>query len=678
MGAKQSSTKYNGNMNFRSNSVENNGIQKEAVTNQIDLEEVYESLEDYKQPINNVYCLNKLFEDSIEEIQDKINEGNANALCEVLNESLNDDSNSKNNIQYCEIIELARSKNEVNSCRLLFSCKKYEELDGMSLINIKTQDTNDKIDDMSYANVGKLLEMRVIEMSRKLPSYGKVYIYSGLGMWTQGVRCYFNLLRKSPFDPEKWIMISSGVDMKHYTSQDVTDLTKFSQEYKVLLENITQVMNSNTYLNIIEESVEEATIVAEDTIAESEEKTALFTFAETVYKKEPKDPYAKAKYQDAKMAAQTASRMASTAVTQAKAAQHALTEAEAHIATKTTTWEYGGVDDHSELHCVYSGVNPQWNGLSISECILRGSNMDIPGITFSVMRDIENHYVYLFHNQTVLCSYKTSIGYHISIVKIIKRGDDTHVQMKDAYLNSIFNEVPSQQQQQEQQQPQQNSSDPENVQKPQTRSHIFMDPTTSYIGIGTNDQIVKYADDYLTTKINNLQHVVIKSQNYPNLVSTRIAESRKHMASNNPEYYYFDQFSSSTMRRESNLYNFDEMYNHCEDSSEESGIKRRYGTDISFEIADKTKKTCEIGNVGMVIDKIDDEGNVYGGFSVKTIPNIETLNNKDVTRPGNTIMYVSSDGVLHISGIALGSKLLTVKSTSDGEEELFWGDNKGV
>ena len=161
MGAKQSSTKYNGNMNFRSNSVENNGIQKEAVTNHIDLEEVYESLEDYKQPINNVYCLNKLFEDSIEEIQDKINEGNANAVCEVLNESLNDDSNTKNNVQYCEIIELARSKNEVNSCRLLFSCKKYEELDGMSLINIKTQDTNDKIDDMSYANVGKLLERTV-------------------------------------------------------------------------------------------------------------------------------------------------------------------------------------------------------------------------------------------------------------------------------------------------------------------------------------------------------------------------------------------------------------------------------------------------------------------------------------------------------------------------------------
>ena len=47
------------------------------------------------------------------------------------------------------------------------------------------------------------------------------------------------------------------------------------------------------------------------------------------------------------------------------------------------------------------------------------------------------------------------------------------------------------------------------------------------------------------------------------------------------------------------------------------------------------------------------------------------MNGKSVTKPGDTIMYVSSDGLLHISGIMLGSKLLHVKKNEDDEEELF-------
>jgi len=38
-------------------------------------------------------------------------------------------------------------------------------------------------------------------------------------------------------------------------------------------------------------------------------------------------------------------------------------------------------------------------------------------------------------------------------------------------------------------------------------------------------------------------------------------------------------------------------------------------------------------------------------------------------------MYVSSNGLLHISGIMLGSKLLHVEKNDDDEEQLFWGEN---
>jgi len=689
MGAKQSNiqsnnSKYGGN-NFRNNTkpssqpIESTDFRG----NQISLDEVYESLNEYKETINNVYSLNSIIDDLTEEIQEKFNEGDPNAINTVLLSSLHEDYDKNAAANYCEVIELAKNKSELNKCRMLFSCKNYEELDGESLLNIKMNNNSDLIDNMSYTTMTTLLESRIIEMSMKIPAYGNIYIHSGLSMWTQGIRCYFNVLRRHPLDKNNWIMISSGINMKNYTSKNITNMHAFSKEYKLLLESITQVMNANTYLNVIEDSANEAEELAEKAVTESEEKTAIFNFSQKVYENAPMDPYAKAKLQDAQMAAQTASRMASQAITNAKAAQYAMTEAEAHIATKTTTWEYGPSDEHDNLRCIYSGLHPQWNGKQISQCNLQGSEMDIPGITFTVMSDIEKYYPVVENNRTILCSYKTHVGHYISIVKTIKHGDETHIQMKEALLNSIFNyptppvnndtqPIPSDKSDQFQ------YEQSKNINNMAVKPYVFIDPTTCYIGIGTNQQTVKYTDEYSTTKPHNLQHVVIKSNNYPNVVSTRIAEDDKTSLKGN-NYYYFDQFSCSTMRRESELYNFKDMYDNSKKGTDANdSIVQRFGGDISFEITDKTRQTAEIGNIGMVIDKIDDEGNVYGGLSVKTIPNIDTIKGKETTKPGNTIMYVSSEGLLHISGIMLGKKVLHVQENEDGEEQLFWGENRVV
>ena len=666
MGAKNSVPQNN--MNFRQgpSTVNQNNIP--STQQKVSLEEAYESLEDYKEAMNNVYCLNKLLTDYYDDIEEKRLQNDLNPINTILSTTLHDGYDRTQATNYCEIIELARNMNEVNGCRVLFSCKQYEEIDGVHLLHVKSKEGSEKIDDLTYSQFGKLLEMRIIDMSKRIPAYGNMYIYAGLGMWTSGVRCYFNILRRNPFDPEKWLMISSGVNMKNYTSQNTINLNTFSPEYKILMENITQVMNSNAYLVMIEDSAEESAKTAEEAIKDSEEKTALYNVHKKLYESAQTDPYAKVKFQDATMTAQSASRVANSAITNAKASQMALTEAEAHIAAKTTTWEYGTSEKHNQLRCIYSGVHPHWNGMLITDCVLRESNLDMPGITLSVMKDIEKNYVELFNNQMVLCSYKTPIGYYISIVKIIKRGEDVHIQMKEACLNNIFNERPRNIPKSDNSVPNEPRMVNNNV-----KSYVFIDPSTNFIGIGTNEQIIKYEDQYITTKNNNLQHVAIKSKYYPNLVNTRIAESNDSKPHKN---YYFDQFSSSTMRRESNLYGFNEMLHKSEEASMEMGEVQRYGSDISFEITDKTKTTCEIGSVGMVIDKIDDEdGCVYGGFSVKTVPNIEKHGDRDITKPGNTIMYVSSEGLLHIQGIMLGSKLLSVKHEGD-KEMLYWGDKK--
>ena len=671
MGAKQSTTNYN------NPPVQNNEYnQKENIvdnTDKITLDETFESLEDYKQSINNVYCLNKLIDELYDEFNEKITENDDNPINSVLLGTLHENYDKESATNYCEIIELANTPNDVGSCRLLFSCKKYEEIDGSSINILKTANVSDKIENMSYSNLALLLEHRIVEMSKRIPAYGKLYLYSGFSIWTHGVKNYFNLVRKHPLFKDRWLMISSGINIKNYTkSKNVYNLSTFSYEYKMLLENVTQVMNSNTYLNIIEDSLEEAQSLAEDAIKDSEEKTALYNFAQKIYNNAPNDPYAINKLQTAKIEAQNASRYASTAVTNVKAAQHSLTEAETSIATKTTTWEYGPESEWENLRCIYSGIHPQWNGMKIKDCTLHGSNYKISEVTFSVMNDIEHYYPDLYNGQTILTSYKTDYGSHIAIVKIIKHGEDIHIQMKEANLDILFGTSVKREYEQNNVQNRTETREQQHMQ--QNRSHIFIDPSVYFIGIGTNDRIVKYSSEYNTTKPNNIQHVVIKSQTYPNVVNTRIAENTRHIKDEN--YYYIDQFSSSTMRRESNLYSFEDMVNYSNEASEKEGYEKKYGSDISFEITDKTKTTSEIGNIGMVIDKLDEDGRVYGGLSVKTLPNIHQDNGKTVTKPGNTIMYVSSEGLMHISGIMLGDNVLHVRENEEGEQNLYWGEKK--
>ena len=124
----------------------------------------------------------------------------------------------------------------------------------MNTINaLKTANTSEKIDNITYTNMALLFEQRIIEMSKKIPAYGKLYLHSGFSMWSEGVKIYFNLVRKHPLVNNKWIAISSGINMEKYTKTNVHNLSTFSYEYKMLMENITQVMNANTYLNIIED-----------------------------------------------------------------------------------------------------------------------------------------------------------------------------------------------------------------------------------------------------------------------------------------------------------------------------------------------------------------------------------------------------------------------------------------
>ena len=179
----------------------------------IALEEVYESLEEYKEAINNVYNLSRLLDDYADDIRDKMNDGDENPINSVLLTTLHDGYTKETAKNYCEVIELGLNVDSVRRARMLFSCKQYEELDGHSIRDIRNSKSTETIDEIPYANMGLLLETRILDVSKKLPAYGNTYVYACLGEWTQGIRVYFNLIRKDPVIDTKWIVISSGINI---------------------------------------------------------------------------------------------------------------------------------------------------------------------------------------------------------------------------------------------------------------------------------------------------------------------------------------------------------------------------------------------------------------------------------------------------------------------------------
>ena len=638
----------------------------------IALEEVYESLEEYKEAVNNVYSLSRLLDDYVDDIQERMNDGDENPINSVLLTTLHDGYTKETAKSYCEVIELGVNIEMVRRARMLFSCKQYESLDGHSIRDIRNSKSPETIDGITVSNIGNLLEARILDVSRRLPSRGNTHVYATIGQWTHGVKAYFNLLRKDPVVENKWIVISSGVNICDYTKISTDNLQTFPPEYTLFLKGITQEMNSNAYINVIEESTHIYTKQADDAVKMLEEKNALYNFARQILENDPSDAYAKSKERNAKIDAQHASQIVSAAVTNAKAAQFTLTEAETHVAMKTTTWEYGTPDIYDTLRCVYSGTNPQWNGQYIRDCVLQNANIDIANITLNVMSDIHHYYHDLYHGQVILSTHKMNDTYYAVIVKVIVRGDDIHLQMKEAQMNKIFRTTS---QLVSGQNPSNNPS-----------QFIFIDPSRRRIGIGTNEHSVQYEDEYITTARDNGQNVVIQSDTYPNFVASRVAEDLNHIRGGGREnnLYYFDQFSATTMRRQSYLYTFEQMRNYTTEANNEeygdnlSKTTRRYGADISFEITDRTNQTKEIGNIGMVIDSVDESGQVSGGLSVKTRPVTKTINGRDIIKPGETIMYVSSDSLLHINGVLLGSKVLRVKQDENEEEHLYWGETKIV
>lgn len=216
--------------------------------------------------------------------------------------------------------------------------------------------------------------------------------------------------------------------------------------------------------------------------------------------------------------------------------------------------------------------------------------------------------------------------------------------------------------------------------------YITIDPENNFLGINSNDRFVNYALSYTTlgSVFNTSHHMFVKNNAYPNAAFGRIAE-KEEIGDITKDYSLFGSYSSTTMIRVSEMWDYTEIQERVAllnatltadgETDAHWKFKRYYGPDISFEIKDKTGLTTELGEVKMVIDRVDSNGILHGGFGVQMVdPNLAGATNFDNSL--KNIMYVNNDGEMYVEGIWLGKRLLKVNPTN--ENELQWGDKKLV
>jgi hypothetical protein len=201
------------------------------------------------------------------------------------------------------------------------------------------------------------------------------------------------------------------------------------------------------------------------------------------------------------------------------------------------------------------------------------------------------------------------------------------------------------------------------------------------MGVNTDVRTINYSDMAYstTTSIYDARYMAhFYGTTYPMFVCQRLLEnandtSNNDTSLNNPRY--FSTYTAITAKRTSNLYTFQQMDFYAKELQKtipdnDKVTHMRYGTDVSFEINDVTDRTVEIGNVQMVIDRIDENNNIRGGFSIQV--NDPGGEDRTFENSRRNLMYVDNDSQLFVQKINLNGGVLT---TDDGTN-LFWNGKK--
>ena len=213
--------------------------------------------------------------------------------------------------------------------------------------------------------------------------------------------------------------------------------------------------------------------------------------------------------------------------------------------------------------------------------------------------------------------------------------------------------------------------------KSNDKNFVSIDPDNNFMGIGTDERFINYSDMAYstTTSIYDARYMAhTYGSRYPIFVCQRLSEnandtSNNDTSLNNPRY--FSTYTAITAKRTSNLYTFTDMDFYAKELQKtipdyDTVSHMRYGADISFEISDVTDRTVEIGNVQMVIDRIDENNNLRGGFSIQV--NDPGGEGRTFENSRRNLMYIDNNSQLFVKKINLNGNVLE----NDGSGNLLW------
>ena len=219
------------------------------------------------------------------------------------------------------------------------------------------------------------------------------------------------------------------------------------------------------------------------------------------------------------------------------------------------------------------------------------------------------------------------------------------------------------------------------------RHYLSVDPESSFMGINTDERFINYSDLVYSTTDSvyaGKHNANILRESYPVMVGDRIQEDPNKINRDvdisvipTDELKYFSTYSAYTAKRTSRLYTFEDIVKYATEYHKrairfgDNVTHLRYGPDMSFEVRDANDRTVEIGQLQMVIDRIDNHNRLRGGFGVQVNdPNIDGVTTFENSR--RNLLYVDNDSQLFVQKINLNGGVLT---TDDGTN-LFWNGKK--
>jgi hypothetical protein len=223
-------------------------------------------------------------------------------------------------------------------------------------------------------------------------------------------------------------------------------------------------------------------------------------------------------------------------------------------------------------------------------------------------------------------------------------------------------------------------------------AYAFIDTQQKFMGVNSLEILNKYQTSIANINYSKLnlskQNMVVSSSLYPNFVAERIplgeiiVDPNTGTTSPNIKSGFFTAVAPMTIRRTSNYYTFQDMYNYSQDycnpvykyitpnppefvsmlgkSTKANPIYTKYtaGPSFVYEIKDNTGDTNILGRTFMGIDRITKTGTIKAGFGIQ-------VNDYDNNSNYRDLLYIDNNSQMSVNSINLGGHLLEVDTNGN-------------